>query len=525
MPSLAPRPLQRLGLTSGTAVRLFNAGFALEDDRGAAQPYLADALPQLDTDTWRVHPDGRMETIYPLRPGLVWHDQTPLSAEDFVFSWQVYSVPELGHAASPPISLMEEVVATDPHTVLIRWRRPYADAGVLDAAGGSSSPSFPALPRHVLEQPFRQANWEALAAHPFWNVEYVGLGPYRLHRWEAGSFFEAVPFDGHVLGRPKIERIRVLFVPDFNTTVANILAGEAHITVDDSIRFQQGMILKREWAPRNGGTVLVYPSLWRWVQIQQRPDYASPRVLMDARVRKALAHSVDKQALNEVLFENEGIMTETPVPPNVRYFAEVDRAAAKYAYDLRRADQLMAEAGFNKGSNGFYASPAAGRFATELAVLQSPQNESEMSIMAASWRQAGFDIKEAVWPAAQGRDAQFRNTNPGLSTTSGPAGEATLVEHNSVEIPRPQNRWTGANRGGWSAPEFDRLVDALHATLDRDERIRLLVQMARTYTGDAAVISLYFNPTVTAFVAGLRGPQPVVPTGTVAWDIHRWEFR
>jgi peptide/nickel transport system substrate-binding protein len=336
---------------------------------------------------------------------------------------------------------------------------------------------------------------------------------------------EGVPFDAHALGRPKIERIRVIWVPDFNATLANMLAGEAHITIDDSIRFQQGLILRREWTPHNAGAILLYPSLWRWTQIQQRPQYANPSILTDPRVRKALAYTVDKEALNGALFEGEGILAENPVAPNADYFAEVDRTATKYPYDARRSEQFMAEAGFRKGSDGIYVGPPGTRFSTSLAVLQSPQNESEMSIMASTWRQAGFDVRELVWAAAQARDGQLRNTHPGLSTTSGPAGDGTLADHISTEIPRPENRWSGSNRGGWSNPEFDRLAETFNTTLDRGERVHLLVGMARVFSEDAAVISLYFNPTVTAFVSGLTGPRPVVPTSDVAWDVQQWEFR
>src|SRR4051812_46693269 len=59
-----------------TTARLFNASLALFDDKGLARPYLAEALPQLNTDTWRVLPDGRMETTYRLHENLTWHDGT-----------------------------------------------------------------------------------------------------------------------------------------------------------------------------------------------------------------------------------------------------------------------------------------------------------------------------------------------------------------------------------------------------------------------------------------------------------------
>jgi peptide/nickel transport system substrate-binding protein len=534
MATLAASPPQgmNLGLTSGTTTRLFNAGLSLENAQGSALPYLAEDLPRLNTDTWRVQPDGRMETTYRLRPSLTWHDGAPLTARDFVFSWRVYAVPELGRSDSPPRSLIDDVVAADDRTLVIRWTQPYADAAILEAGGGGgtgSGRSFPALPGHILEQPFAQVSLEAFTALPFWSTAYVGLGPFKLDRWEQGAFFEGSAFDGHGLGRPRIERFRVLFAPDFNTTVANMLSGEGHITIDDSIRHQQGLILKREWSTNNGGTVLVYPALWRWVQIQQRPEYAATRALLDARVRKALIHSVDRAALNEALFEGEGIIADAPIEPNLDYYPRVDRVVTKYAFDTTRAHQLLAEVGLGRGGDGFLTSPTLGRFGFDLAVLQSPQNEAEMSIMAATWRPLGIDVREVVWSAAQGRDRELRQIHSGLSTTSGSGGEQTLSRHNSVNLPRPENNWgggSGANRGGWLAPpEFDRLADAFNATLDREQRIQMLVDMARIFSEEAAVISLYFNPTVTAFVAGLRGPQPVVPTSDVAWNVHEWEFQ
>jgi peptide/nickel transport system substrate-binding protein len=524
IPSLASKPLRAFGLASSATVRLFSAGLTLRDGRGESLPYLAESLPQLNTDSWRLLPDGRMETTYRLRADITWHDGTPLSAEDWVFALQVYSVPEFGHASSPPVGLMEGVEAPDARTLVIRWKQPYVQAGALESAGATAAPSFPALPRHVLAEAFAQGNSEAFIGHPYWSTEFVGLGPFRLDRWERGSFLEAVAFPGHALGRPKIDRLRMLFIPDFNAVLANLLSGEAHMSVEDSIRFQQGQVLRREWGQGNAGTVLAYPQFWRWTYPQLRAELAQPQALRDVRVRRALAHAIDRQALSEALFEGEATIAETSIPPTSALFSETDRVAVKQPYDPRRTEQLMGDTGWVKGADGIW-SQAGQRFGTDLAVIQSPQNENEMAIMAAGWRQLGFDIREVVWPAALSSDAALRNQHPGLATTSGPAGEATLVEHRTRDMPTAQNRWTGANRGGWSNEEYDRSADALLTALDRPERQRLLVQMVRVFTEDVAVYSLYFAPTITAFVAGLSGPQPAVPESTVAWNIHEWEFR
>ena len=50
------------------------------DGSGLPQPYLAEALPELGTSSWQVLPEGRMETTYRLRPGLIWHDGTPFTS-------------------------------------------------------------------------------------------------------------------------------------------------------------------------------------------------------------------------------------------------------------------------------------------------------------------------------------------------------------------------------------------------------------------------------------------------------------
>src|SRR5581483_11051888 len=127
------------------------------------------------------------------------------------------------------------------------------------------------LPRHILGSASRQ-DADGFLSQPYWTREYVGAGPYRLERWEPGSFLEATAFDQHVLGRPKIGRVRLVIISDFNTVLSNVLAGEAHMPVDDSLRFQQGLVLQRDWP---AGTVEYRPTLWRFTQFQHRPEYAS----------------------------------------------------------------------------------------------------------------------------------------------------------------------------------------------------------------------------------------------------------
>lgn len=263
-----------------------------------------------------------METIYRLRPNLLWHDGGSLTADDFVFAWEVYATRAFGRAGSEPINMMEEVTAPDPRTVLIHWRGAYPEAGVLEAVVSTGvpvlGPTFTPLPRHILGRIY-QDEQETFLAQPYWTVEFAGAGPYRLDRWESGAFIEAVAFDQHALGRPKVDRVRLRWSTDANTVLANLLSGEAHLPVDGSLGITQGLVLQREWAARNMGTVRFIPQNWARLIFQFRPEYASPRAILDERVRKAFAHTIDKGAVNESLLEGVGIPSDSMFYPTFRY--------------------------------------------------------------------------------------------------------------------------------------------------------------------------------------------------------------
>jgi peptide/nickel transport system substrate-binding protein len=521
---VAPAIFREPGVTFAATPRLFNAAVALADTRGAALPYLVEALPQLNPESWRVLPDGRMETTYRLKPNLTWHDGTPLAPEDFVFAWRVYTTPELGASGLLPMSLIEDIRVLNGRTMAIRWDRPYPQANTLEGSGrGGTTVTLVPLPRHVLEEPSRTSAADAFLALPYWSREYVGLGPYRLERWEPGAFIEGVAFAGHALGKPKIERIRLVFAPDPNSALASLLADAIHLSVDASLRFEQASVLLREWGSR--GQVLLRPWLWRSIQIQLRPEVSATPALADLRVRRALAYSIDRQTLNDGVLEGKGVIAHTLIPPQMEYSPEVDRAAAKYPYEPARADQLMNEAGFTRRTDGWYASSAGQRFSMDLRVIAGAQNEQELSILGSAWRQLGFDVRESVLPTAQAQDGQTQAMFPSLFNTGGGSGERALAAFRTDGIPRPENRWTGTNRGAWSNAAYDGLAGAFLTTLDQRERVQQIAQMSRILTEELPMLSLYFSLDVLAHVTGLTGPQIVAPDTFTTWNIHEWEFQ
>lgn len=505
-------------------VNAFNAALTQNDETGSVRAFLAE-VPQLDSDTWQVLADGRMDTTYKLRPGLTWQDGQPLSAEDFVFARRVYANPGLGVFPSNPQNLIESIDAPDARTLVIHWRSPYPDAGRI--ALGDLDP----LPRHILLQPFAAleqdpSGADAFLSLPFWRAEYIGAGPYRMTHWEPGSHFEGAAFDGYVLGRPKIDRITIRIIGDDQVSLTNLLAG----TVDWAIvRAQQFEALNRDWVPaRKGSTVRVRGNIVSQV-IQLRPEYVGHPALLDVRVRRALAHSVDRQAINEGAFDGQGLMTETIVPETASFYPEIGRAIVHYPYDPRRSEQLMADGGFTKDRDGFFANAGGERYRLDFQRDNGSDAERLQLIQMDTWQRAGFEVRAYSLPAAQTSvSGEQRNTFPGIQSKGG----GTERDWITSEIGTPENRWTGGNRAAWSNPEYDRLYEAVTTTLDPTERVRQFAQMQRLLTEELPAIFTHFGFDALAYTSALQGPKGetaaignFTPRTVRNFNIHEWVWQ
>jgi len=477
-PTLAARPLVTQG--SGLLIpdRFFNATLDVFDMNQVPHPQLAEALPELNTDTWKVSPDGRMETRYTLRPNLTWHDGAPLTSDDFVFALRVYKTPELGSSNTRPIPQMDDIVVQDPRTFTIRWKQLFVDANQMHI-------SFQALPKHMLEDDFNAMDSVAFTAHPFWTVQYVGLGPYKLDNWQPGSSLEFSSFSGYVFGKPKIDRMRMLIINDPQTAMANVLAGEIQYVTNFMFSVDQGQVLESQWAATGAGQVFYSPTQRRLGLIQQRPEHQQPKALADVRTRYALAHSMVDQERVDVVDGGKGRVAYTLSSEGFPYYPELEKAVLKHSYDPRRAADLMAEAGWTKGGDGFFRDGSADRFTIEVGSSAGVKNEQEAAIYVDGLRKAGFDAVQYITPVALIDDNETRATRPGISLRGG--GEV-YDYYIDATIPSAANRWRGDNRPGWSNPDYNRTFAELERTFPMPDRIRLMAELERLVSVDRALL-------------------------------------
>ncbi|MEA2642177.1 MAG: peptide/nickel transport system substrate-binding protein, partial [Chloroflexota bacterium] len=202
----------------------------------------------------------------------------------------------------------------------------------------------------------------------------------------------------------------------------------------------------------------------------------------------------------------------------------IERVITRYDYDPRKSQQLMEEAGFAKGADGFFVRDGT-RFQVGVWASSGAKNEKENAVIVGSLHKSGFDATTHVFSAAQLADAQARALIPGLGTR----GIATrpLSANISAAIPRAENRWTGENRGGWANPLYDRAFEGFSRALDRNERIQHNAELEQVYTQELPSIPHWFSPSITAYTSQLSGPVArLTPDSTTAiHHIHEWEWR
>ena len=122
----------------------------------------------------------------------------------------------------------------------------------------------------------------------------------------------------------------------------------------------------------------------------------------------------------------------------------------------------------------------------------------------------------------------MRATFPALFDTATSGDESNLVEgFTSAQIANPDNRWKGANLIGWSNPQYDQLAVAYATTLDANQRLGRLAEMARIVSEQVPSIPVYWNLDPTFFINELEGPVQTSPptTGAVSWNIWEWHWK
>ena len=406
---------------------------------GRVTPLLAEG--------WTETPDGATYT-FRLRKGVRFSDGSPLDAEAVKFSFERAKAEGSTNKAKKAVfDNISRVTVVDPHTVIL----------TLDRAD-------PMLP-------FRLGENTAVILHPKTAAQAatqpVGTGPYVLADWKKGSSITlAARPDARV--KPAIRRVSFRIINDPAAQVAALLAGD----IDGMPRFQSPQAVKQFEADKRfvvqKGSTAGKGQLT--INNKRKP-------FDDVRVRRAIAHAIDRQAFIDGVLEGLGRPIGSHFAPTDAGYVDL---TGLYPYDPAKAKALLKEAGV----------------ATPLKVT--------LTLPPPQYARKGGEVVAAML-AKVGIEAKIENVE-WAQWLSGPfKGNFDLTIINHVE-PLDYMQYTNkAYYWGYDNPAFDELVRRHAGTTNPDARLKVWQQMQRQLAGDA-VNAWLFNPTnVAVYRRGLSG--------------------
>jgi len=499
---------------------IFHAGLTMTEPSETTVPWIAKKVPTISGGDWRLLTDGQMEVTWQLRPDVKWHDGTPLTSKDFALGLEIRQDPALALVQTG----VEQVSGTetpDDQTLVVKYKAPYIYANV------SQPGQIRAVPSHLVDEPYRRALGEGFLNLPAWHQDFVGLGPYRLSGWTLGSQIDATASDDYFLGRPKIDRLVIRYMGDVNVMYAALNAGEIDIVPMGAFQADFFSTIKREYDAGGRGTAIAVFAGTRNYKFQMR--YPELPYANDVRIRRALTHMLDRKTLVDNLMAGEGGLADTTVSPNNPVFPILKQMGLpSYPYDPAQAQRLMAEAGWQKGSDGTYRSAAGETMPLNVAARDTASGVIEVQAVANLFSKEGIEATSSTTGKAGA--GTLRNeeeaTNRGLFGLPLREAHSSFVVFKSDQIAAPP-RWLGGNNGGYSNGEFDRLYEASLLAFDPGERNRLLAAALKQLADDATAIDLFYSMAMqtVVFRKGVRGPG-VTSTEQLAaaWNIPTWEL-
>lgn len=255
----------------------------------------------------------------------------------------------------------------------------------------------------------------------------------------------------------------------------------------------------------------------------------------DFRFRQAMAYSMDRLALIEAAGGTADSVTSYPVAPEDPAFNLAERAGVnKYPYDPTRAQQLFAQAGWTKGTDGLLKNGAGQQippFNCCRYADTGSENIRESLIWGDALKQAGVDAQHPI-PALP---AGLAGTELRKAGNFGWGGQITnwnltaashFLSITSGQMPSDANRWTGQNNGGYSSSAYDTLVAERMATIPVVERLQKEVQLLRTIADELPVIVNYYNPSIIFAREGVTGVSREIYMNTaIHVDIYKWDIK
>ena len=414
-------------------------------------PSGVDLEPGL-AERWEVAEDALTYTFH-LRPDLKFSDGTPLKASDVKYSIErAKNHPTSGWTFT--LSALEEVVAQDDRTVVMRLIQPWAPF-LSDLAMFSSS---------IISEAFAKGNEERLVE------EMMGSGPFALAEWQKGDHI-LLKKNEHYWepGLPLLDEVRIAVIPDDNSRVLQLQGGE----IDAMWNVPSSRVEELKQDPNL--SVIEVPSTYnQYVILNNR---LAP--LDDVNVRLALNYATDKQALIEIVLFGVGSEATSFMPEGSLFWND---DLPGFPFDLAKAQEYMA------------ASSVPNGFDLELMYLAGLVDDEQLcTALGEMWSQIGVNVK--LTPAEQSIYYDTWTTEKFQAWIS--YFTYDMVDPDEIVAFSVEPESSNAFHTGWSNAEAVELAHQGAAEQDPAKRQEIYARIQEIFNEDAPFVLLYRSRTST----------------------------
>ncbi|CAI2479114.1 Glutathione-binding protein gsiB precursor [Serratia fonticola] len=440
-------------------------------------------------ESWSSNPD-KTEYTFKLRPGVTFSDGTPLDANAVAKNFDTYG---LGNKAlrlpvSEVINNYDHSEVIDPLTVKFYFKR--SSPGFLQGTAtiGSGLVSLSTLNRQYDEL--------GDARH------IIGSGPFVVSGETLGREVDlSVRKDYHwgpaklaQQGRANLDAIKVIVTPEDSVRIGALQAGQA-----DFIRQIQAYDEKQ--TQDQGFTIYAAPTRGVNDSIAFRPD--NPLVA-DIRVRQALLHATDSKQIVDTLFSANYLPAKSVIASSAAGFVDL---SDKLTFDLAKANRLLDDAGWQKGSDGLRQKDGKKLLLTVYESLPQPQNKAVLQLVSQQWGKVGARLNILAGDAGS-RVAD--NLDPQKTPAS--VVEVGRADPDVIKSQfYPTNRDGLLQQGGTSQNSkfidnsLNQLLLGIASEVDPAKRLQIAGEAQKYLLDQAYVIPFFEEPQVFAGAPYLKG--------------------
>ena len=506
---------------------------------GELVPILATEIPTIENGG--VASDGKSVT-WKLRQDVKWSDGEFFTADDVLFTYQFVSNPAVNASSQAIYDTVESVEVIDDHTIKVNfkdvnpaWALPFVGfQGVI-------------IPRHIFE-PYNGPDARAAPA----NTLPVGTGPYRV------IAPGIKPQEVLLLGSKIVETNKIVFEPNpyfreegkpyFSqvewkgggvvSEAARLVLQEGEVDYAYSLWQLAPEELEALAQAGAGSLVTNFGSKVNRILINrtdpnretadgERSSLEIPHPFFgDDRVRQAIAHAIDREAIAAV-YGPLGRPTDKNLVAPPQYVSP----NSFYEFDLEKAKSLLAETGWLDTDGDAIRDKDGQKLSV---VLQSPSiNPQEArDIIQAALESIGVEvILKIVDPSDMFGACSVDNPDAdtcfnadmqefALRSVS-PDPSAYMQFWTCAQIPQKDNNWSGWNDERWCNPAYDQLHEQSTTELDPEKRRQLFIQMNDMLIEDVVMIPVVYLADAQGVGDDIEGID-LTPWDTNTWNIKDW---